>query len=356
MSPWDEETEQAYAYLVSQVTGLPLLGMTLAGDAAWSARIWSEDGIAQWCESVRVLGAQLVVSWNVFLRPPPVATDAQTRTVSAWGPRLQADLARLRVLVVGGGSVGLDVAIRLAATGITDVDVLDPDTLTIANRDRITYGTLQDAQAGITKADLATKEMHRAATAANFVGRGIEGSICNTALMQQALDYDVIISCVDRPWPRAILNVLAYADLIPVIDGGISLDANHDGDGMRGATWRTHVLRPGRPCVICNKQLDPSLIYLDRAGLLTPEYIKNSGRTDIASGANVAAFCASVSASLLGLLVSLVAAPGGQGEPGPLQFQVATHWLKVFECSTHPGCHIEGNVGGGDERLKLTDD
>lgn len=356
MSLWDEETEKAYAYLVSQVTGLPLVGMTLAGDETWSARVWTEQGEEQWCESVRVLGAKMTINWNDLLRPPPPVTDAQPRTLSAWGRRIQEDLARMRVLVVGGGSVGLDVAIRLAATGVTDVYVMDPDTLTVANRDRITYGTEADAKAGITKADLASKEMRRAATAEDFVGRGIEGSICTTSFMTQALDYDIIISCVDRPWPRAVLNVVAYADLIPVIDGGISLDVNDDGDGMRGGTWRTHVLRPARACAICNKQLDPSLIYLDRAGLLTPEYIHNSGRTDIASGANVAAFCGSVSSSLLGLLISMVVAPGGQGEPGPLQFQIATHWLKVLPRSTHAGCLIEQQVAYGDDRLKLTDD
>ena len=76
---------------------------------------------------VRVIGDRLAVSWNDALSPPPEPTRRQTRTVSAWGPVRQADLARRRVLVVGAGSVGLDVAARLAASGLQHLTVMDFD-------------------------------------------------------------------------------------------------------------------------------------------------------------------------------------------------------------------------------------
>jgi hypothetical protein len=59
--------------------------------------------------------------------------------------------------------------------------------------------------------------------------------------------------------------MLAYADLIPVIDGGIHIDPFPD-QGMRNATWRSRVIRPGRPCLSCNKQLNLGLVALDREG------------------------------------------------------------------------------------------
>ncbi len=42
MSGPDRDAESSYAYLVRELTGLPLVGMTLAtGDLTWSARHWN---------------------------------------------------------------------------------------------------------------------------------------------------------------------------------------------------------------------------------------------------------------------------------------------------------------------------
>ena len=115
------DAESSYANLVREITGLPLVGMTLAGgDTTWSARHWDTGtGTGVDCThatNVRVIGDRLAVSWNDALSPPPAPTRTQTRTISAWGPNRQADLARRRVLVVGAGSVGLDVAARRFGT------------------------------------------------------------------------------------------------------------------------------------------------------------------------------------------------------------------------------------------------
>jgi hypothetical protein len=360
MSGPDADAERSYAHLVHAITGQSLIGMTLAGgDGAWAARVWTEDGTSADCESVRVVGDRLKVTWHDDLRPVPVLHPSQARTVSGWGETTQADLARLRVLVVGVGSVGLDVALRLAATGIEHVAVMDFDTVEIVNLDRLVGANRLDAKLQRSKIEVAARLLRRTATARRSEIAAHDLSICEPSGHDIALDYDVIFSCVDRPWPRAVLNTLAYADLIPVIDGGIGIDPFPDGQGMRSATWRTHVLRPGRPCLACNKQLDLGRVQADRTGALDdPAYIKQAARPLGPTNQNVAALSSSVSAGLLAQFVSLAVAPGGQGDPGPLRYSLASHVLEHLldypDYQSKGNCHFETATAIGDGRLPLT--
>jgi hypothetical protein len=180
-------------------------------------------------------------------------------------------------------------------------------------------------------------------------------SICSPEGLATALDYDVIFSCVDRPWPRAVLNGLAYADLIPVIDGGINIDTFDDG-AMRGASWRTQTATPGRPCFDCSGQIQMNKVILDMQGLLDDEHYLRQAGLEAPKSQNVAALSASVSASQLAHFVSLVASPAGRGVPRPLRYILALHVLEHLPFDSVDGCHFERRPGEGDSRIPFTRD
>ena len=125
--------------------------------------------------------------------------DAQARTVHSWGEEVQSHLARLRVLVVGAGSVGQLVLEMLARTGIEHIGVIDFDTVELVNLDRLHGATALDALLHTSKAELARRVVSGAATATEFCAAIYEASVCEPQGMRAALDYDVIFSCVDRP-------------------------------------------------------------------------------------------------------------------------------------------------------------
>ena len=303
---------------------------------------------------MRVIGDSLELSWNDVLRPPPASSTKLLRTISAWGDECQADLARRRVLIVGAGSVGLHVILSLAASGLTDITVMDFDVVKPHNLDRLIGARRRDARLRRPKVHVARREGIGAATAANPRVAVSGLSICEPEGLLLALDHDLIFCCVDRPWPRGVLNALAFSDLIPVIDGGIAID-NFDDGRMRNATWRSHVIRPGRPCMACNGQLNLAEVALDKQGLLQdPSYLEMAERLNEAIGQNVAPLSINAAASLMTQYVSFSAAPGGIGDPGPLRYWFSSHHLERIDASTRVHCPVDVTQGQGDLRTDLT--
>lgn len=333
--------------------------MTLAGgDGRWSGRHWDLGAGGEVdmtaCETVRVIGDRLAVSWNDSLVPSPTPQASHARSVACWGPRRHADLVRRSVLVVGAGSVGLDVTLRLALTGVITIGLIDFDIVEQCNLDRLVGITPVDAWLRRPKVHVTRRLLAENATAARPQLSAWEHSICEPEGLQLALDFDLVFCCVDRPWARAVLNTMAYRDLIPVIDGDVAIDMFPD--GMRSATWRSHVIRPGRPCMSCNGQLDLGSVAADRDGTLDdPTYI--AGHPDRApsdGGQNVAALSISAAAGLLAQYISLNIAPGGIGEPGPLQYLLSTHSLEHLNSVSRPSCPVEALTAAGDTGPRLT--
>ena len=167
MSSADVEAERDVLAYPAWATGLPLVGMTLGTDGCWSARFWERDsgGMRRnWCKKVRVVGPQSYrMSFNNELSPIPPRRDILRRTFDTWGRESQNAISRLRVGIVGLGSVGCIVAEAMARIGIAQVILIDPDKVEEHNLDRLLYGTVKDI--GKLKVDVAERAMKHNSTA-----------------------------------------------------------------------------------------------------------------------------------------------------------------------------------------------
>lgn len=321
MSRPDVDAESGMAGAVAAATGLPLVGLTLAGrSGVWSARQWYRAAPRMWshldCENVRVVGAVLRSYRCPSLKPDAPSSQTLVRTVHAWGERLHKDLAALRICVVGLGSVGSLVAEALARMGFGEIVLIDADIIKEHNLDRTVHAYPEDAVIRMPKAILSARSAARSATLSGFLARPVVLGNHDARAYRAALDCDVIFSCVDRPWPRSILNFIAYAHLIPVIDGGIDVSRVPSG-GLRSADWGAFIAGPGRRCLECSGQFSSGLVAVEQAGDLDdPEYIESlPADSPLRKRENVFAFSMAL-ASMEGLkLVQLVGRPGGVEAP-----------------------------------------
>lgn len=354
MSGDDSAAEAGHATGAHVITGLPLVGLTLAGaDLSYSARRWVRDQStgtgAPWRDqqavTVRVVGERIRVSFNNLLLPVPPQTRRTLRTVQSWGRLAHQDLIRLRVGVIGAGSVAQPVAESLVRTGFMHVDVFDFDLNEEHNLDRLLHATSDDI--GLFKVSTLVDQLRRRTVTPGAVVHGRTDSVVEQVGWLAALDCDVLFSCVDRPWPRYALNIAAYAHLIPVIDGGVAVDVTSptarqvdagrdvpdvpdvvdqtpDVVRLAGAEWRAHMVGPDRRCMECLGQYDPGDVAMERAGLLDDSTYLATLPADhrLRRGENVFAFSMACAAAEVLELLRAVLGPSKIHDTGA----TLSHW------------------------------
>lgn len=356
MSNDDILAEQMLASRVKAVTGLPLLGMTIGNDEILSGRFWIKTApktyIRKWCSNIRVTGKGFKIHFYDKLAPIAPVGEEFIRTISAWGEEKQGILSRLTIGIVGLGSVGSVVAEALLKTGIRNLYLIDFDTVERKNLDRLQGVGRKDI--GKAKIDVIKKRLLKQSLFYNLSIKAIPFSIIEETGLQTALDCDILFCCVDRPWPRYVLNCISYANGIPIIDGGIDASINKRGSNLDQARWKAHVIGAGRICLNCLGQYKSEDVSLEQSGLLEdPTYISNLPKEHfINRGENVFAFSISVASMEMQQFLSLVLQPRGQYY-GPKEFDFNSGNIDSdfpFECK--PKCRFPQYVAEGDKLNK----
>lgn len=259
--------------LLAQMPG-PHGSIVVAGDTGKMAgRVWSESG-AKAELGVRIVGQTI--------RTSPIKLIGQGNDNSwfdrqglALGEVGQAALRDLHVTIVGLGGTGSVAFVQLAHLGIGRITVVDGDRVERSNVSRILGATSRDA--GVAwKVDVAARYAEQLGLGTRVtVVRGNLGSGVSIAEIEAS---DIILSCVDKHMPRALLNRLAYEKALPMIDMGTSFRVDGKKRIVAGA-GRVVVVGPGRRCLGCWGHIDPqrlrieSLSATDRAKEVADGYI-----------------------------------------------------------------------------------
>jgi molybdopterin-synthase adenylyltransferase len=263
------------------------------------------------------------------------------RQALALGARGQSALRRLRVGVIGLGGIGSLVSLQLAHLGVGELVLIDGDLVEASNLSRIACATKDDVGCSY-KVDVAARytrslgfvrqvECHR-----EFVGPEHEPLLASC---------DVIVSCVDRQTPRAILNRAAYRSLVTVIDLGTVFRVDASGAVIADA-GRVVVVGSGRPCLACWGHIDPHALRIealsdaDRESEIRAGYIEGAEEPQ----PSVVAFNTFVAGAGVAELVRLATGFAGAGSP-PLRlaFSFTEGTVRRNTLSGNARCSICGD-------------
>ena len=355
MSSDDVAAETRMAPSAFTFSDLPLVGMTISSDSIWSARIWNHFGEGifnmKWMHLAKSAGLKLETSFNDKLVALPKYQEMFKRTRTVYGKATHEKLCRLRIGIVGLGSVGSIVVENLSRMGLEKYVLIDFDKIKKHNLDRQLGATKKDL--GKLKIDVAARQIKQSSTAQNIEIHKVPHSLTEREGYEAALDCDVIYSCVDRPWARHILNHIAYAHLIPVIDGGISVSFDSEGNFER-ADWQFQTASPERPCLQCLKIYESSDVELEKSGMLDKQSYLD-GLPDhhpFKNNENIFPFSAHLASFEIFHLMALVTGIGGIRDFGVQRYRYVPGFLSSYsEKKCSQGCTFKGLVATGDKFL-----
>jgi molybdopterin/thiamine biosynthesis adenylyltransferase len=151
------------------------------------------------------------------------------------------DLRRVqaaRVLVVGAGALGNEVAKNLVLSGFRRFSLVDMDRVVFSNLNRCLFFTEGDARGHELKVNAVRRGMLALAS-----GLEVETHSDRVENLPEGIfaDHDLVMGCVDNAAARIHVNGHAYFSGRPYIDGG-----------TLGMVGKVQVVRPpSTPCVQC---------------------------------------------------------------------------------------------------------
>jgi molybdopterin-synthase adenylyltransferase len=336
-----------------QIPGTPHGSLVLVENGSVVARTFDDGNVAS--------PADLQVVGRTLLRANPENVPVEqwfARQQLALGARGQSQLRRLRVGIVGLGGIGSLVSMQLAHLGVGRMLLIDGDLIEASNLSRIVGATQEDV--GKThKVDIAARYAKNLGLVAQIE--------CHREFMSAAhkahlAGCDVIVSCVDRQTPRAVLNRLAYESLVPVIDLGTVFRVDATGV-VTGDAGRVVVVGPGRPCLACWGHLDPHALRIEAQSAEDREEEIRAGYIQGATEAqpSVIAFNTFVAGAGVAELLRLATAfSGTESPPNRLAFSFSDATVRRNAVRKNVHCAICGasvatgeSVGAGFQEHQL---
>jgi hypothetical protein len=249
--------ERGYPALRDIADGMPV-GALVLGRRSIEMDLWMPDG------SRRNLTEAVVIGQSIcHLFPEPQASLKSTnetygRQLLMFGAAGQHILSQATVAVIGLGGIGSLVAEFLGRLGVGKLILVDPDRVEQTNLSRLVGATMQDAEAGTLKVEVAKRHIREASRTAQIVALASDATAPDVVETLKAVDF--IFLAADTMRARLMVNGLVQQYFIPAVQLGAKVTAKSGGGTLDDAMSVARSLRPGDGCLLCSGCIDSTTL------------------------------------------------------------------------------------------------
>lgn len=201
------------------------------------ARVYDEHRECRPVDTVTVIGDDIRI-WR--------SGCESSEPAMAFGAGMTRELNKMHACVVGVSGTGSIAAEQLARMGFGKITLIDHDHVEAKNLNRILNSTLSDVDAGVGKVAMFAAAMARYRVDLDVVT--IPGTVASRDAVMAAAEADIIFSCVDSSEGRHIVDRIAQAFMIPLIDMGVSIPTRMRSNGtpaIAEVIGRIDYIQPG---------------------------------------------------------------------------------------------------------------
>jgi hypothetical protein len=230
------------------------------------------------------------------------------------------------VLQAGCGNIGSHLAGNLAAAGVKNIRLVDPDRVEAKNLLNQAYGV---DDLGSFKVDALKKYLSR-----QFPDVSIETHPCRLEELPLAMfQVNVLLGALDTRLARqALISERGWRLHVPVVDGGI-------GERLQG---RVQVFMPGRDtaCLECGWSDEDYR-------LLAEEYPCIPGAAPVAPPTNLPLFIGAATASIMTVETLRILTGQAGPESREIAFNLWSNRLLVSRLKRAPACRFHQHLASG---------
>ncbi len=231
------------------------------GQLRFAGHIESATGAAD-IDRLWSAGKRFKLAHNSLHTVEPISGEFD-RNIRAFGGDIQRVLGNLRIAVIGAGGTGSAVAEQLVRLGVRHLVLIDPDELSASNVTRVYGSTFGDVDR--PKVEILADHLRRIAPDTQI--DSLQAMITAEKIARRLLDVDLIFGCTDDNAGRLVLSRVASYLLAPLIDCGVLLSSDLDGN-LAGIDGRVTIVAPGSACLVCRGRID---LQRAAAEMLPPE-------------------------------------------------------------------------------------